>query len=529
MKLDVYRDPWITTTMCTGETRKIGLRDCLANAPEIKRVSIPESPMYIDRAMPFILLQMLVTRVYRPDMDAKLDLFEAGKFDMTAIDAYVADCEEAGVSFDVFDDERPFLQFEKKDVDKQKIAPVSSIIPCYPSGNNQIFFGKRMWKEGENPEEGYEVSPETFTAAIVRNCMIGVAAGNGYYPTGLCCQGQLPLYVIVNGQNLFETIVFSLPRYANGTDAEKDIPLWEREYRGYNADEMIANGEFGPLSSLLFPTVGVRFGDIVDGAVKTVCRKPLFNKDSMGSMPAPGHTKTPTAFLEENGNIVKRIRNDKGIEKTEALRYNPSSDPWTDLLSTDYDVFGKNGLEASKFISEAFADGLIETKTKFTLSIYGLQIAASKCPVSGQYMSEDIHIPEMIISDKGRYAVMKGLVKVVSKIGDKLEWGLTCFERDKPETDHKAGPKQQIAQTKQMFLETERDRMFGPDDDWMSKIATNEITDDFIDELVSTVRNDAMAGYDSYQTNRKYFILKNRHRNYLNKKIKEELSSVFDR
>lgn len=90
----------------------------------------------------------------RPGDDEALEeLLDDGQFDRETIQRYVRQCEQEGVSFDLFDPERPFLQTSyRKDWDRNP-KPVSTLDYSIPNGNNHIHFDHKRDKITYTPDK----------------------------------------------------------------------------------------------------------------------------------------------------------------------------------------------------------------------------------------------------------------------------------------------------------------------------------------------------------------------------------------
>ena len=59
------------------------------------------------------LAETFVMDIFGINIDTEAALINAGHFDADEIDAYIRNCENSGVSFDLFDENRPFMQTDK--------------------------------------------------------------------------------------------------------------------------------------------------------------------------------------------------------------------------------------------------------------------------------------------------------------------------------------------------------------------------------------------------------------------------------
>ena len=272
--LNVYRDPWINTVYCDKHEDILSLRDCFVQATDIKSLDIKDAQYALDKTVPYTLLTMLLARVFHPDHDEKLDILDEGVFDIEKIDEYIQNCEARDISFDVFDDNRPFLQDpDYKNRVGIKQSTVGIIDPLMVSGNNTVFYHNKNYNTGGKAvEDALYMTPPQFIVSVARNHMYhnwsGGSCSTGYTPM------QPPLHCIIHGKNLFDTLIISIPPNAHG------IPLWERQYDLTIPEiENIYDGALDYLSAALLPTTSIHFGDIENGIIKNIYYKGNIYKD----------------------------------------------------------------------------------------------------------------------------------------------------------------------------------------------------------------------------------------------------------
>ena len=107
---------WIPVVCEDGTRKLLGIRQTLAQAHELREISDP-SPL--DEYSLYRFLGLFLMDALRPEETEDIeDLLEAGRFDMKRIEAYIAQCQSEGVSFDLFDEKRPFLQSWKRTGDR---------------------------------------------------------------------------------------------------------------------------------------------------------------------------------------------------------------------------------------------------------------------------------------------------------------------------------------------------------------------------------------------------------------------------
>jgi CRISPR type I-E-associated protein CasA/Cse1 len=193
LPFSVLTDAWIPVD--TGE--ELSLLDTLARSHALKAISAA-SPLET-YATYRLLIAFLMDALQMPHRDARLEVLARGKFDMAAIQAYVACCEADGVSFDLFDKARPFMQAAYDPQYDHETKPVSELVQALPTGNNHMFFDHRYARDHELG------CAQAFRAMIAT--YVFCAASVQDYPSSV---NNTPCaYILVEGKTLFETLVLN--------------------------------------------------------------------------------------------------------------------------------------------------------------------------------------------------------------------------------------------------------------------------------------------------------------------------------
>ena len=198
---NVLNDPWIPVVAQDGERSLLGIRETLRRASELKEISVvsPLEEFSVYRFLSVFLLDAL-----RPKRGPTIKkLLRQGFFDMEQIEAYISLCEEEGVSFDLFDEQRPFMQAAYvKEWDKEPES-VGRLDFAQPNGNNHTHFV-------HSSKEKYKLSfAEALPKILVAN-LFAVNGGRGYQPGINSVKGKNPYLIMINGENLFQTLCFLL-------------------------------------------------------------------------------------------------------------------------------------------------------------------------------------------------------------------------------------------------------------------------------------------------------------------------------
>lgn len=200
----VYRD---------GSLEELSLRDTLVRAHEFQGVrhALPTVEFGLYR-----LLVALMGDIFFVEPGVTLnakqlgDLMAKGHFEANRVDEYFAKYPR----FDLFDEDKPFLQVGKM---HEKEKPIASLLHPVPSGTNVNHFHHAN-------EDNFAVSPKAALGLLSTVAPWMTSGGAGLTPS---INDAPPIYVLVLGQNLFETLCLNfcvLPlRYAR---AEDDSPSW---------------------------------------------------------------------------------------------------------------------------------------------------------------------------------------------------------------------------------------------------------------------------------------------------------------
>ena len=435
--LDIYRDGWITARMQDGSLLQTGVRGCFEHADQIQDIFVDGVTTAMDNASVFSLLEVFLCRVTRLlDEVDKYELFLQGKFDssmMQKLDAYVKSCEEKGISFDVFDEKRPFMQNAQIPA---KVSPsaVSVLDAVMLSGHNSIFHAGVLKKKCM--ENQYVMTEKQYAASVIRNCQFRIAAGAGYSPSGLCT-GQPPLYLIPEGRNLFETLVLSLPCYDSRETSEKDLPLWEQEELPVDVPKLITNHALGYCAVMFLPTVGMHYGKVEGDTVSTVytwtttTMYQAFGKDC--KIHFPSNTENMDVLLDKCTNFLV-YDNKKGHKSV--CTFSAERDMLLDLfrlnindLNDRFKYFGYNSLEAVKFIKTVRNDMGGDVPEKIMCRIFGLRMLKQGEPQPAQ-LSINMELPTKVMTNEDAYAACADLVQRLYEMAQTLESTLIQLDQD---------------------------------------------------------------------------------------------------
>ncbi len=236
---NVLEQGWIPVITLDGESEELGILQTLARAHELREIShaspLQEYSLY--RFLGIFLMDAL-----RPKKKSSIRSFlRDGKFDMEQISRYIAVCQSEGVSFDLFDEKRPFLQSVFSDGEKSRIKPVSKLDCTIPRETSHTHFDHRDIKE-------IVFSPAEALRLLLASYTFCVADGSGYYYN---VYGAPPLFGVIKGSNLFETLISCLlPLDSIGICFDKPPVFW-RSITPVESKKLV--GQVSWLQGMQFP------------------------------------------------------------------------------------------------------------------------------------------------------------------------------------------------------------------------------------------------------------------------------------
>ena len=245
---------WIPVVCEDGTQKLLGIRETLAHAHLLQEISDP-SPL--DEYSLYRFLGLFLMDALRPEEEGDIeDLLQEGKFDMERIEAYISQCQSEGVSFDLFDEERPFLQSEYDCSLDGKEKPVSVLDCTMPSGNNHMHFIHAL-SEKQSAEQ---------TAKKLLTSYWFCTAGAQGYPSGV--YGAPPYFGVIQEATLFGTLAnLLIPIDSIGISFDDPPVLWRRTMPVRQKKEV---GQISWLEGMLFPTRRIHLNADENGYVISV-------------------------------------------------------------------------------------------------------------------------------------------------------------------------------------------------------------------------------------------------------------------
>jgi len=223
-EFNLVQEPWIPCIKPDGTIEDQGLLPALTRAHEF--VGIEHHSPLVTAALHRLLLAIL-HRVFGPrTLDDWKDLWERGRFPEEPLIHYFDQWRDR---FDLFDTQRPFYQCPGLDP-KRYAVTAAKLTPERASGNEATLF-----------DHTHDADPPSFSPPEAACLLVAHLA---FAPGGLVTYEKkedksatmAPLakgaVAILQGNNLFQTLMFNLQRYAPHAEqpfpAQDDAPAWEQ-------------------------------------------------------------------------------------------------------------------------------------------------------------------------------------------------------------------------------------------------------------------------------------------------------------
>lgn len=236
---NLLTEPWIPVQWSDGASEKLGILDTIQNAHDLIGI-VDASPM-VEYSL-YRFLSLLLEDALRPrDIVSLEEFLEEERFPEETIDFYVESCRAEGVTFDIFDETRPFLQTPYSEVWDKTLKPITALDYTIPSGNNHTHFDHR---KVEDHSVAFDEAARLLLAAQLF-CTAGVQG----YPSNV--SASPPYYTVVKGKNLFETLVYCLMPNDQINIAFDDPPVLWRNTSPVEPKKIVPQTSW--LFGMLFP------------------------------------------------------------------------------------------------------------------------------------------------------------------------------------------------------------------------------------------------------------------------------------
>ncbi|MHA1269855.1 MAG: type I-E CRISPR-associated protein Cse1/CasA [Candidatus Helarchaeota archaeon] len=216
---NLFDERWITVEDLKGDIRELSLYEVLKNSHEIKQL-MEENPIF--QMSIYRLLISLIMDIFRLGDRLDLeDLLNRGKFDTGEIDLFKTNYYD---KFFLFKEKGAFYQGDY--VENLPTKSVSQLFMYIPTGNNETFFYHSF-------DGIHAIAPKYCVKALLTWPLFSTVGGAGYSP-GI--NQKPPWYVLINGKNLFSSIVLNISVQEISENSGDPITPW-------NSNKYIGKGK----------------------------------------------------------------------------------------------------------------------------------------------------------------------------------------------------------------------------------------------------------------------------------------------
>ncbi len=226
-EFNLLREPWIRCVDLEGKPRSVGLAEVIQSAHELRAI-VDESPLVV-AALHRLILAILHRNLGPKDTETWGILWKQHQFPAEVFDSYWQKWESR---FDLFHETHPFYQtasITKEDGPK----PLSILEFHRASGNNATLFDHTV------DDSWPAMTPFAAASALVAHQTFALSGTLGYLRGGESGETSADkssndapsargLFCIVQGGNLFETLLLNLAEY-DPADYPSDLPNWEND------------------------------------------------------------------------------------------------------------------------------------------------------------------------------------------------------------------------------------------------------------------------------------------------------------
>lgn len=444
---NILYEPWMGVIDMNGNETQVGLRDYLVNA-HLYKCSAENRQFAVLRRLQQRLAETFVMDIFGLNIDTETSLLDTGYFDAKKIDTYIKQCKESGVSFDLFDENRPFMQTDKKTFEKifksKKSVSVATINPRMGSGNNKVFFNNVSTKNyientaAEDCRESYYDSvynkkytvenaevisfAEYMNLLLIAHCIAG--QGGAGYRSGLMCVGVPPILYHIDSdknQTLFHSILMNIA-FDSKHNVKNDAPLWrwatyERGKENLNSCKT-DTVNVPKMEGMFFPVMYL-YPDLssIDETNKTISKVYKINID-LGEADLIAAARERWIEETEPSVSVREIKTASRTFKT-GTRFAESNRSWLDIktYADVYDGGAPKCLAGFKLTSSYDSFDMEDVFGHPIMTAYYLAMEQAKYLVQGEYQC---YLPLCILRDQNKKIVSKGFITAAENMAYQL-------------------------------------------------------------------------------------------------------------
>jgi len=195
---NLLTEPWLPVVTLKGEKKFLSLNDFIKTCQNLERFDFP-LPGLETAVIRFMVAMVHIVGAPKDKKEWE-EWLRRGKFE----DGFFQEMQKYKNKLDLFSQTEPFMQNAKlKDCKEDEFDDINRLINYYPSKTNPSHWFHKY--DGENSNV---LSPSSLVWLLLLYNSITFSGGSGYKP-GI--NGKPPNYVILNGDNLFITIVLNTP------------------------------------------------------------------------------------------------------------------------------------------------------------------------------------------------------------------------------------------------------------------------------------------------------------------------------
>ncbi len=304
---NLLSEPWIPVIWNNDATEprnpQSGIREALYRSHEIKCIShtSPFIEFGLNRLLITIILDAYIVAQKRPTIGKMRVLLEKENVEEQIFNDYF---DKFGKGFDLWSSSLPFLQPKASDsgVKKSDLKSIATLFPAIPSGTNVTH-----WHH-------YLEDSASLTEDIAAQVLATISPFNFKNKPGevRTLVGDPPLYALVLGRNLFETLILNLPG-RNGritTKQEQDNgPAWRTQLDITQLPKVptISQGFTWPVRVIRLERDGPKITKAIN---KSAYGKPTEKAKEKGGIlyDARYGWRDPNAGVETTGDTIEHIK-----------------------------------------------------------------------------------------------------------------------------------------------------------------------------------------------------------------------------
>lgn len=415
LSFDLVSEAWIPSLMRNGEASELGIRDVLAQAPDIRSILDP-SPV-VTVCLHRLLLAILHRNFGPKSHEAWAEIWRKRGWDHEVLESYFTNHRDR---FDLFHPTHPFFQvpqLEPKPDDKSPGYELSSLAKHYLSaGSSATLFDHTVDTRPFSPAQAARLllALQSFFlgGTVSRLKGEGPSAEGGPLSKGVA--------VLVEGENLFETLMLNLLIYdpASGRpfvlQQAADRPAWEQE----PDREAAGRHPLGYLDYLSWPSLRVRLMPELEEGRLVVHR-----------MIAAAGTRLSKDGLREPQfayNINRKKNPGPKDEPWLPVRLRPDKALWRDstalLVATPQrtDAPSFKPPEACHLVAQLIERGVLDVSARYRLAIFGLCNDRAKPAKVNFWRHESMPAPAALFVDPEAASLLEEAVSLAERVGNAL-------------------------------------------------------------------------------------------------------------